>query len=69
MIESNIRAPVSLDILNSLRKSDIILGKPNILSIFFPIRLINSIKRECSCENLYYFFAKVSSQRFNFKSK
>ena len=29
------------------------LGKPRILSLFFPTRLINSIKHEHSCKILY----------------
>ena len=33
-IESNNRAPVLLNLLNSLRKSDKIRGKPRILSLF-----------------------------------
>ena len=45
-IESNIRAPVSLNLLNSLRKSD----KIHIIS---PTCLINSIKHEHSCNILY----------------
>ena len=68
-IESNIRAIVLLNILNSLRKRDKMLGKPRILSLFpnlfnkfsaslafflfFPTCLINSIKHEHSCKILY----------------
>ena len=33
-IESNIPAPVLLNLLNLLRKSDIMLGKPCIFSLF-----------------------------------
>ena len=42
-MESNIRALELLNLLNSLRKRDKMLGKPRILSLF-PTRLINSIK-------------------------
>ena len=52
-IESNIPALVLLNLLNSLRKKDKMLGKPHILS-FFPTRLINSIKHEHSCKILYF---------------
>ena len=34
MIESNIHAPVLLNLLNVLRKSNKMLGKPHILSLF-----------------------------------
>ena len=51
-MESNIHALVLLNLLNSLRKRDKMLGKPRILS-FFPTRLINSIKHEHSCKILY----------------
>ena len=33
-IESNIRAPVLLNLLNSLQKRDKMLGKPHIWSLF-----------------------------------
>ena len=50
-IESNIRALVLVNLLNSLRKRDNIIGKPRISS-FFPTRLINSVKHEHSCKIL-----------------
>ena len=34
LVESNSRAPVLLYLLNSLRKSDKMLGKPSILYVF-----------------------------------
>ena len=34
LIESNIHAPVLLNLSNSLRKNDKMLGKPRILSLF-----------------------------------
>ena len=49
MIESNIRAPVLLNLSNSLRKKDKMLGKPRILSLF--LNLFN--KHEHSCKILY----------------
>ena len=52
IIESNTRALVLLNLLNSLRKRDKMLGKPRILS-FSPTRSINSIKHEHSCKILY----------------
>ena len=55
IIESNIRALVLLNLLNSLRKIDKMLGKPHILS-FFSIRLINSIKHKHSCKLHYLYF-------------
>ena len=51
-IESNIRAPVLLNLINSLRKSVKILGKPRIY-FFSPTPSINSIKQEHSCKILY----------------
>ena len=51
-------APVLLNVLNLLRKSDKMQGKPHILS-FFPTRLINSIKHEHSCKILYKRFEPV----------
>ena len=52
-MESNIRAPVFVNLLNSLQKSDKMLCKPRILS-FFLTRSINSIKHEHLCKILYY---------------
>ena len=53
LIESNICAPVLLNLLNLLQKSLKQFGsKPHILS-FSPTRLINSIKQEYSCKILY----------------
>ena len=66
-MESNIRALVLLNWLNSLRESHKMFGKPRIkylfptrlinaslaIYIFFPTRLIHSIKHEHSCEILY----------------
>ena len=49
--KSNIRAPVLLNLLKSLRKSDKMLGKPCILSLF-PNSLMNSIKHEPLCKIL-----------------
>ena len=43
---------VLLNLLNSLRKSDKMLGMPRILSLFLT-NLINSIKHEHSCKILY----------------
>ena len=45
--KSNIRAPVLLNLLNSLRKRDKMLDKPSIY-LFSSTRLINSIKHEHS---------------------
>ena len=42
-MESNIRAPVLLNLLNSLRKRDKMLGKPRILSLF--LNLFNTINK------------------------
>ena len=42
-VESNIGAPVLLNLLNSLRKSDKMLNKPHILSFFSSTRFINLI--------------------------
>ena len=50
--KSNIRAPVLLNLLNSLRKRDKMLDKSRIY-LFSPTRLINSIKHEYSCKILY----------------
>ena len=56
-MESTIRAYVLLNLLNSLRKKDKILGKPLILSLF-PNSFKNSIKHEHhSCKVLYIFGA------------
>ena len=44
-------ALVLLNLLNSLRKRDKMLGQPRIF--FSPTRLINSIKHEHSCKILY----------------
>ena len=46
-IESNIAAPVLINLLNLLRKSDIMLGKPCYLSLF-PTCLINELRHEIS---------------------
>ena len=56
IIESNIRALVLLNLFNSLRKRDEMLGKPRISSLF-PNLLnnITSIKHEHSCKILYLF--------------
>ena len=58
-IESNIRVPVLLNLLNSLRKRDKMLGKPRILSLF---RLINSIKHEHSCKILHIVLQQYMGQ-------
>ena len=57
LIESCIRAPVLLNVLNSLGKSLRCSAKPRIL--FSPTRLINSIIHEHSCKILYvkFFFS------------
>ena len=61
-IESNIRAPVLLNLLNLLQKSDKMLDKPRIVSLFHNC-LINSIKHENSCKILYLkVFAKKSPE-------
>ena len=52
MIESRIRAPVLLNLLNSLRKRGKMLDKPSIYLVSIT-RLINSIKHEHSCNILY----------------
>ena len=44
-LESNIHAPVLLNLLNWLRKREKMLGKPHILSLS-PTCLINSIKQD-----------------------
>ena len=53
MIKSNFCGPVLLNLLNSLRKSDKMLGKPLTFYGFSSTRLINSIKHEHSCKILY----------------
>ena len=51
-----------LNVLNSLRKSDKMLGKPRILS-FSPTRLINSIKHRHSCKILYKYKQYMKSEQ------
>ena len=53
-IESNICALVLFNLLNSLRKSDKMLGKPRIIS-YFAARLINAIKHEYSFKSSIYY--------------
>ena len=48
-MESNIRPPVLLNLLSSLRKRDKMLGKPRILSLS-PTCLMNSIEHEHSLQ-------------------
>ena len=66
--ESDIRAPVLLNLLNLLQKRDKMLDISRILSLFLTC-LINSIKHEHKCKILYmsnhlsfsYQFAKNSN--------
>ena len=70
-------AHVLLNLLNELGKRDKMLGKPRILSLFpnslaslalylfFPTRLINSIKHEHSCKILYV-FSNFDTSCFNY---
>ena len=51
-IESNIRAPVLLNLLNSLQK-EIKCSASLAFYLFSPTRLINSVKHEHSCKVLY----------------
>ena len=48
-MESNICAPVSLNLLNSLRKRDKMLDNPRILSLFLLNSFDKFIKHEHSC--------------------
>ena len=52
IIESNIRALVLLNLLDSLRKKDKMFGKPRILSLF-PNSFNKFNKHEHSCKILY----------------
>ena len=47
---SYMSAPVLLNLLNNLRKSDKMRGLPSILSLFFATNLINSIIQKHSCK-------------------
>ena len=60
LVESNTRAPVLLYLLNLLRKSDKMLGKPCILYLF-PTYLIHSIKDEHLSKILYIFVESIGS--------
>ena len=62
--EFNIRAPVLLNLLNSLRKRDQMLGKPR-LYLLSSTRLINSIKHEHSCKIFYMSYSDPYLTFFN----
>ena len=61
-IESNIAAPVLLNLLNLLRKSDKMISKPRIWSVF-PLDSLNKLNNTWalmySCKILYAFLASV----------
>ena len=59
IIESCIRAPVLLNLLNSLEKTDKMLGKASHF-IFFPNSFDKFNIHEHSCKILYIFFSLIS---------
>ena len=69
-IESNIRAHVLINLLNSLRKRDRMLGKPRIY-LFPQTRFIYPVKHEHSCKILFLnnFKHYVISTSFTYAGK